>query len=220
MILSHRIIIESPIAKDRLAKALNYWNQPQLINKIKVIENPIEWSESEAKKENRILCVGRWDDKQKNAKGLIKIMNQLSTNWKVSIIGTDAKKIHSKIKSPNLNLTSTEQLPHSELIKAMSSSKIIFVPSLWESFCLVAAEGLCQGCSIAAGPMAPLIHLASKNSGSIAKNFSATALSETLLTEISKWENNHYDQTIIASEWRAILDPKIIGEKISDLLLN
>ncbi|NCB20877.1 MAG: glycosyltransferase [Clostridia bacterium] len=216
--LSHKLIIESPIAKDNLSITLNYWNQSHLIPKITVIENPIEWIKQESSKDNKILCIGRWNDKRKNAKALISVMNSLSTDWEVLIIGTAAKKVHSRIKNPNLSLNSIESLPHFELAKLMNSSKIIFVPSICESFCLVAAEGLCQGCSVVGSPIPSLIHLSSKNSGSIAKDFRPSSFLEALLIEISKWKDNYYNEKKITSEWRAVLDPKIIVKKISSLI--
>lgn len=216
--LSEAILIESPQAKEILAQSLLYWKRKDLIEKIKVIEPPLKWIDANSNKENTILCIGRWSAKQKNTKVLIEILNKLDTDWQIKIIGESATKVHSKINNTKLSITSINKLAHSEILKLYPSVKIIFVPSVWETFCLVAAEGLVAGCSVVAGPIAPLMHLTSKNSGIIAQDFSADLLLKALQEDINRWENNYYQPEKIANDWRAVLSPEVIAKKIINLM--
>lgn len=216
--LSEAVFIESPQAKEILSQSLLYWNRKDLIEKIKVIEPPVKWDLEKLGKRNEILCIGRWESKQKNTKALIEVLNNLNTNWKIKIIGNEAEKVRSKIRNKTISITSINKLTHDELLKLFPSSKIIFVPSVWETFCLVAAEGLVAGCSVVAGPIAPLIYLTSKNSGTISKDFSSTSLLKALQEDINRWENKYYDYEKIANDWRAVLNSEVIAKKISHLM--
>jgi hypothetical protein len=216
--LSEAILIESPQAKEILAQSLLYWKRKDLIEKIKVIEPPLKWIDANSNKENTILCIGRWDYKQKNTKKLITVMNKLTTNWHVKIIGTEANKVVSKIKNPNLKISFINNIEHTDLLKIISTVKIIFMPSIWEGFPLAACEGVTAGCSIVGGPLPGLIYLTSKNNGIITNNLQTTSLCNALQEDINRWENNYYQPEKIANDWRAVLSPEVIAKKIINLM--
>ena len=216
--LSQAILIESPLAKNNLAKSLSYWHKDDLIKKIYVVENPIRWQEEIPDKQNIILCIGRWDYKQKNTKKLITVMNKLTTNWHVKIIGTEANKVVSKIKNPNLKISFINNIEHTDLLKIISTVKIIFMPSIWEGFPLAACEGVTAGCSIVGGPLPGLIYLTSKNNGIITNNLQTTSLCNALQEDINRWENNYYQPEKIANDWRAVLSPEVKAKKIINLM--
>lgn len=216
--LSDGIFIESPLAKKILSKSLKHWSKENLIKKITIIENPIEWEAQMHYKENVVLCIGRWDYKQKNAKTLIAVLNQLKTTWSVKIIGAYAQKVASQIKNINLEVSAENDVKHSEILKIIANSKIIFMPSLWEGFPLSACEGVTAGCSIVGGPLPSLVHLTSKNNGTIANDFKTNSLLHALERDIERWENGYYDAEKIATEWRAILNPEVVVNKMLNVM--
>ena len=231
LLLCDGAIIESPLALNRLNKSLKHWNKNQLIKKIHFIPNPINDDITKQiitqKKENTIISIGRWNDKQKNKKGLLKVIAQYKTlDWKIILIGqgSDAIKnkiIESKKTSSNINIESFEKIEHKEIFKYLISSKIIFAPSNYESFNLAVAEALCCGCSLAGTPIESFYYFSqNKKFGSISKNFNSLEIKKTIEIEIDKWNKKEYSENYISEYWKKELNAKKVCQDIDKLLKN
>lgn len=216
------VIIETPVAKINLGESLSYWQQETLISKVVFIPNPIESLPNiPGPKENIITCIGRWDDKRKNATGLRRVFSTLKTDWQINLIGHGSNELMHKIKKDNskLKLSADEQLPHHDIFKRLASSKIFFAPSVAESFNLAAAEALCCGCSFVGGPLPSFIYFANEGqSGSLAADFHSHALRLALENDINKWKQAEYQTEAIKTYWQQELSQVKISEQIINLI--
>jgi len=225
--LSDAAIIESPLALINLKKSLEKWQREDLANKLFVIPDPVSLDLADGKneidkKENIIICNGRWDDKQKNKSGLIKVLRQINlSGWKLVIIGNGSSKIKSLLEKnkSNLNIEAIEKIEHQLIEEYLRKSKIFFAPSNHESFNLAVAESLCFGCSLAGTPLESFFYFSNQGKfGTIAKNFKVIEIKNALEDEILRWNNSQYNPNDISKYWRERLAPKIVGESIELLL--
>lgn len=222
--LCNAAIIESPKALANLEKSLNFQKHEKLISKINFIADPVNDSiinsiGTNFPKENIIICIGRWDDKQKNKSGLIKVFEKIDlNNWKLIIIGRGAVNIKNKL-GKKITINAFESLPHDLVGNFLNKSKIFFAPSNYESFNLAAAESLCQGCSLAGTPLESFYYFIDNGCfGTLANNFTTPEIISALDNEIKKWNNNEYDPKEISTYWRNQLSPQKIGNEINLLI--
>ena len=225
--ISNASIIESPAALDNLRLSLKYWKQEKLNDKLFSVPDPvsqdiIDDSHELAKKENIIFCNGRWNDKQKNTSGLIKVLTRCNLgNWKIVIIGKNSSIIKEKLKTKNknINIEAFENVEHKLIGEYLRKSKIIFAPSNHESFNLAVAESLCYGCSLAGTPLESFLYFSQNGKyGTISKNFKILEITKALINEIRKWDNNFYNPEEVSKYWRSQLSPEHIGRSIDTLL--
>lgn len=218
-------IIESPKALANLEESLRYQKREELISKINFVADPINNTiinntNNDFNKENIIICIGRWDDKQKNKNGLIKTLKKADlNNWKLIIVGCGAKNIENKLQKKINNIQSFESLPHDSIGSYLNKSKIFFAPSNYESFNLAAAESLCQGCSLAGTPLESFYYFINNGRfGTLANNFTTSEITRALNHEIKKWNNNEHNPKEISKYWSSQLSPENIGKQINDLI--
>lgn len=215
--LADTTIIESPLAKENLTKILSYWNMPGLSEKIRVIPNPVSQDIIDAPlpthKEQRIISIGRWNDRSKNREVLKKILTtipRLFPQYSFSVIGS-----HSSYFSQLKNVAIFKPLSHALLVqKHLLNSQILFIPSRWEGFNLSASEAVCCGMTLVASPLEYAHFLTHNNSGTVAKKNTYSDQKEALLYEISAWEENKRDPHAIATYWRSVLNRKAIAASI------
>lgn len=210
-------IIESPLALENLKKSLDYGHRDKLIEKLIFIPNPIipeiTHIKSIVPKENIIISVGRFDDKQKNSKGLIKVLKNIDLkDWQVIIIGRDAEKIKHQLPM----IQAIEQINHQEISQYLLRSKIFFAPSNHESFNIAAAEALCCDCSLAGTPLESFHYfIAQGKYGTIAKDFTVPKIQLALQTEMKKWETKQYQPD---NFWQQELNAINIARQIENIL--
>lgn len=225
--LSDAAIIESPLALANMENSLKKWQQEDLINKLFFIPDPVSFdianNKDEAdKKENIIICNGRWDDKQKNKSGLIKVISQTNlSGWKLVIIGNGSSRIKALLEKRklNLNIEAIEKIEHQLIGGYLKKAKIIFAPSNHESFNLAVAEALCYGCSLAGTPLESFFYFSNQGKfGTIAKNFEIIEIKKALEEEIKKWNSNKYNPGEMSLHWKNELAPTTVGKSIESLL--
>ena len=214
-------IIETPLAYENLVTSLRAWRRDDLIKKIIVIPNPVlEHSNLTFTKNNLITAIGRWDDRRKNASSLIAVLSQIRTDWEVKIIGQDGRALAQQIKknNPTLKITGQEQIPHAQLLNILAPTKILFAPSLTESFNLAAAEALTRGATLCGGPLESFKYFARDNfSGCLATDFSSPALTQALEQSLKNWSNNQYSAEAIAQYWKSELGLSKICQQILNI---
>jgi glycosyltransferase involved in cell wall biosynthesis len=230
--LSDGVIIESPDALSNLNFFLTAWGRRDLIKKAYFVPNPVspEFVEGDiGKKENLAVSFGRWGDfRQKNTQVMVETAVELLTerlDYKFLIFGKgieEVKKIVSEVPENAKDRIEILGFVEREKIKnLLTSAKIYFVPSRWESFSIAAAEALCLGCSIVGTPVEPLRYLSMEGfSGSVAATFDKEAISSALMQDVIKWDNEEYNSQKISAYWRAKLDRKTVAKKISKLVQN
>lgn len=224
--LSDAAILESPMALDNLKKSLEICQRKDLTNKLVFIPDPVNFdiinNEDLSKKKNIIICSGRWNDKQKNKTGLIKVLSKKDlSNWELVLIGNKSNEIKTNLKkkTPNLVINAIENIDHSLIGGVLKNCKIFFAPSNHESFNLAAAESLCFGCSLAGTPIESFFYFSNKGEfGTVSKSFKIKDIRLALEREIEKWNNNEYNPEKTARYWKEQLSPFNIGLSIEKLI--
>jgi len=224
--LADAVIIESPEALSNVAFILYYWQYQNLIEKLCFVPNPVNDRmiySSINKKENIIICVGRYDQKDiKNTDVMVDSLIEflkIKKEFRAIIIGTGERDIKLRLSHCSPEVRSKIEVmnykPHEELHKFLSSSKIFFHPSRLESFGIAAAEAVCMGNSIVGGPLEPLRYLSSNGfSGTIASDFKTKHMVSALLEESLKWDRDVSKDEKISKFWRKRLEKKKIAEEI------
>ena len=220
-------IIESPVALDKLEYSLNFQNHRELTSKIVFIPDPVNPSllkqaNGNHPKENIIICIGRWNDQQKNRNGLISALEKIDLkDWKLIIIGQESLEIKKQLlKSKSaLDIETFDNMSHDLVGAYLCRSKIFFAPSNFESFNLAAAEALCYGCSLAGTPLESFYYFTNNNQfGTLAKDFEVTEIAKALISEMAKWNNKRYNPLEISDYWCQELSPDNIGKQINSLI--
>lgn len=220
---ANAVIIESPQALYNLQKSLSFLKHDELINKIHFVPDPINSKTADGKnlsliKENAIICLGRWNDKQKNKSILIKTLKAFKNpGWKIIIIGTGAT--HIKKNGFQIDVETIEQVKHHLIFEYFKKSKIFFAPSKFESFNLAAAEALTCGCSLCGTPLESFRYFTDNGRfGSLASDFTLASIKSALKTDVEKWEQNLYNQDYTASYWQQELAPEKIAKQIENII--
>lgn len=226
-----RVAIESPDALQNLCSFLVRNGRNDLVEKICFIPNPVtnEFLTMETpEKQNIIISVGRWEDEiQKNSRALIRSIVkflELKPQWRVFFIGTGEEILRKYLINiqPEIfaRITITGPVEHSEIKKYTAVSKMLFMPSRYESFGIAAAEAVCVGCSLVGSPIESLKYLAMQGfSGTTASTFADYSFLACLLHEAGKWERKEYSPEIIGNFWKSRLSPTFIASeyiRISD----
>ncbi|MDP3836954.1 MAG: glycosyltransferase [bacterium] len=221
---SDAVIIETPVAADNLKKSLLFWKREDLIDKIKIIPNPVSnWPKDITTKQNIITAIGRWDDTRKNATALVRTLSGLKCDWQIHLIGNGSEKLAAQIleKNPRTNIRSSEKKPHTEVFQDLAETKILFAPSVAESYNLAVAESLCCGCSFVGGPLTSFQYFSNNGfSGRLTSDLKTESFIEALYDEINKWNSEDYDPAIIASYWQKELSPSRISRIIIDIMAS
>lgn len=226
------VIIESPDALANLNYYLTAWARPDLIKKTYFVPDPVAPDFVDAKigkKENIVVSYGRWQAfQQKNTAGMAETLTrflEVKHDYKSFIFG-GGKDIIDKL-TQNLPQDIAERLAflgyveRSRINQILSSAKIFFMPSRWESFGIAAAESLCMGCSVTVTPVESLRYLAMQGfSGTVSSDFSKNALLAAMIEDATKWERGYYESEKIAEFWRAVLDRKSVAKKIMNIAQN
>ena len=141
------------------------WIRPKNKNKFSTIENGIDvgkfqlaepLDKKELYPEYRegnilLLTVGRFE-KQKNHEGLIKAFAKLPTNYVLLLCGEGSLEHRIKMLVNELNVRERVVFLgfRSDVARIMHTADIMVIPSIWEGFGLIAAEGMAAGIPIAA----------------------------------------------------------------------
>lgn len=190
---------------------------PQVAAKVITVPHPVsrEMTYRGEPKQNRVICVGRWqpeDHHQKDPKTLIQVLTRFlqdRPDWSAEIIGRGAPRLSELLEQSSRattlqRLTFTEHLDRSSLRDHYASSRILLCPSRFESFHISSAEALCCGCSVVVANhplLASTAWFTTRNSGTLAKSRNPSDLLEGLIAESFLWESHQRTADEISSSW-------------------
>jgi glycosyltransferase involved in cell wall biosynthesis len=225
--LCDAVIIESPDALSNLNYFLSFWGRDDLIKKTFFVPDTVSSIFTNAEinaKENIVVSFGRLDDfKQKNTLAMINaIVRFLEERPKfISIIfGNGKELINDLTKNVSCDVAGRLQalgfVERDRIKQILSTAKMIFIPSRWESFGIAAAESLCMGCSVVATPIESFRYLTLQGfSGSLSVNCHKESLLAALIQDETKWERGYYEPQKIADFWRNRLETKSVAQNIA-----
>ena len=110
---------------------------------------------------------------------------------------------------------------HSEMTRLLGESRILFIPSRWEGFPIVAAEAVCMGCTIVGTPLESLLYLVADGfSGTLGQSSKFKHQMRALEFDISKHEQGDYAPGEIAGYWRPKLSVQTVASRIYELVFD
>jgi glycosyltransferase involved in cell wall biosynthesis len=228
--VSDGVVIESPDALSNLNYFLTAWGRADLIKKTHFIPNPVRplFLESTiGRKESVAVSFGRWDDfRQKNTQVMaecVVMFLEKRPDFRFIIFGRGIDTVKQLLESApeevRARIDFRSFVEDSELPNILSTAKMIFVPSRWESFNISSAESLCMGCSTVGTPLESLRYLSMQGfSGTTAATFDKEAILAALLLDAKKWDNGDYEPQKIAAFWRPNLDRRTVAKEIESLV--
>lgn len=168
------------------------------------------------KKPERIVAVGRWGSFQKN----------FPLTWQVASRFVSEQKdyeFHFVGELPRHTSKANGIVLHGKKSRGetghlLSTARILFAASRYESFHLAAAEALCCGCSVVLPRDIPTAQwFASHQSGISVPAPNAQTLTNALIAEAGEWKAGHRAPEAISAHWRQILHPRTQAAAILDL---
>ncbi len=227
--LCDAVIIESPDALSNLNYFLSFWGREDLIKKTFFVPDPVSSTFTEAEvgaKQDIIVSFGRLDDfKQKNTFAMVNATVEfLEKKPKfVSLFFGNGKELINELTQYIPSVVADRMhvlgfIDRDRISQILSTAKIIFIPSRWESFGIAAAESLCMGCSVVATPIESFRYLTMQGfSGSLSANRRKESFLAALIQDEAKWEKGYYNPKKISEFWRNRLDRKNVAQSIADI---
>ena len=173
-------------------------------------------------KANRVIAVGRWDSYQKNAPLLAATLERLTRygcNTEFLIVGNGAEAAFSSVAKLNPNIHLLGIQPKEQIVKLMSDSRFVIIPSRWESGPIVANEMLALGGSIVGTPIPTLIGLVEESRfGRVSIKHIADSLANAVVAELEAWDQGRRNPLAIAEKWRQKVSPNSVAKRIIELL--
>jgi glycosyltransferase involved in cell wall biosynthesis len=170
-------------------------------------------------RQNHIICVGRWETKQKDLPLVLKALEDflaLQPDWSATLIGTEPRDLDQRLKRIRPEVRNrvrfAGKLPHRDLARFYQSAKIYFLASRHEGFCIAAAEALCCGCAVV-GPVdtAGMQFVAGYASGTVSCRRSRHHLVDALCAEAAAWEAGWRDPRQIAGTWTQRVSARVVA---------
>lgn len=225
--ISDATIVESPGAAANLSYFLYFWGCHKYVQKINAIPNPVAPDVAllvpPENKEKLIVSIGRWDDPVKGptllSETIARTLN-VRQDYRFVVIGPESDAVWKKLEPRHREqVQSTGTLDFLSAHQHVRAASIMLTTSLIESFSFATAEALCTGCSVVVPPIESLIFLAGGGSyGTISSNFSAKAMTSSLLFEIEQDISGRRNCKEIACHWRSKLSPDIVGRIWDELI--
>ena len=177
-------------------------------------------------KEPVVLSVGRWnDEEQKRGSLLLRTMEEVWARRPVSfhVFGTTPPSFGEWFEAlpPDraTRVTFHGRVPNAELVNWYRRAQVSLCTSFHEGTHVSSAEAVCCGCGIVSSPLSTVAcchWYASEHSGTIAANDTAESIADAILAELSAWESNHRDPTLISAKWTTRLHAVESARRILD----
>jgi len=223
------ILLETPegvrLTKERLCR----FGRADIAARIQYVPHPVSGSmeyNTSIQKEKRIIAVGRWEDYSKNAPLLIKslaIILDRYPDYEAHVFGSGDDRLHqlkNGIFKTNVKnrIFVHGKIPNAQLGKEYLRSRIFFAPSRSESFNIAGAEALSGGCSfVGSGHIFSFRNFVSKNSGMLARTYTAKRMAEALSIEIIAWGEGLRNPERSSFLWRQEVAASTIAKQIASV---
>jgi glycosyltransferase involved in cell wall biosynthesis len=223
------VLVETPKAYQNIERFLECWGRPDLLSKFHVVPNPVtdDITMAElAEKQNVLISVARWNDPAKNTSMMLRCSKKFledNPDWTLRLVGPAEHVVKQGVSEWKGGLRDRVEItgfvPHERMARLLDESRVLFVPSNWESFCIAAAEAVCMGCTVVGTPLEPLDFLVAGGfSGTLAEDFAFEHLMQALASDASKHKQGNYNPIEIADYWRPRLSIREVVSQIHKLL--
>ena len=206
------VIIESAMALQHMSRLLMALGRPELAGKFRVLPHfaNVERGYSETTpKKPVILAVGRWNACQKDGGKLIRVLGDVlsrRTDYSAVVIGGGRESLKSEYdrlpERVRQRIELTGFLPHQEVQRHCSDSRVILFSSRFEGFPFAASEALCLGCTVVGAASLPsMSQIATCGGGTVATSRSDRDLADALAVELMAWDSGWRDPVHVSKWW-------------------
>lgn len=222
---SDAVAIESASARQNMLKFLKYYGRTYPSDRIGLIPHPV----SDAFLRSPVvenpppiaLCLGRWDDDQKDARLLRATIPRVlrdQPELRIRIAGSGSETEFADLARVHHQVELLGKVPLDRIPKLMDECRFLISSSRWEGQPISGLEALCRGRSVVATPLPGFIDMAvDGSSGTIATSHTPAALAHAALIENSLWEAMNRKPAVIAAAWRSLVSHERVAVDILKL---
>ncbi|MBM3829534.1 MAG: glycosyltransferase [Verrucomicrobia bacterium] len=222
------ITIESPGAREVLCQLLRFLDRLDLADRVRFVPHPVpdyfRYDSARARRK-QLLAAGRWDSYFKDTPKLARVLGEvLSRDPECSAVVAGSRDDLMRAELARLPQEVTRRVQvlgyvrHGELLTLLQESQAVLCTSRSESFHLVAAQGLCCGCSVVGPAELPsFVYFASQDSGTVAPDRSDSAMVTAAQAELSAWAAGRRSPASISAIWRAQLTARAMAGELMRL---
>ena len=219
-----RVGFESTVAIEKCGRFLARLHRSDLTTKLfvlpHVVTDDITSMSINRIRNTSIICIGRWDDPQKDADLLCRVLCiclRRMPSLKVTLIGRHGEAMFGSIRRRWPSLEIKGRIPHDEVKTHLSKAKIFLSTSRWEGAPVSANEALCLGCTVIGPPIPAFISIAEEGRFGIAtRTRTAEDLAEAVGRELENWNTGQRNSETIAAFWRSRLSADACFKQIYD----
>jgi glycosyltransferase involved in cell wall biosynthesis len=224
------ITVVSPPAMQSIVQYAIALGFPQITEKLAVAPHPVPnmMTCGGGSKQNKVLCVGRWEAADAAQKDPVKLLSVLkpflsaNPSWSAEIVGRGGEELRGSCLGwkPGIldRMVFTAAVSREELLEKYRASKIHLCPSRFESFHIASAEAVCCGASVVVGNhplLASTSWFTTRESGTLAADLGVPALTAALTDEAAAWEKGKRDPAIISTTWQTALHAHHVASNIT-----
>jgi glycosyltransferase involved in cell wall biosynthesis len=219
-------VVETEAAKDNLIRFLDHYGVGHLHTKLCVIPNPVSedilTTDIPAHKINQIVCIGRWDDPQKDAPLLARVLERYAKrrpNAEITIIGDGGEGWFEPLTRRYPGIRCLGAVQHEQIRDHLVRAQVCLFTSRWESFHISGHEALAMGCSLV-GPNLPFLRsiCTAGRFGSMATGRRPGQIAAALEREMEAWEQGERSAEEISKFWRPLLSSRQIAKQYVALM--
>ena len=223
------LLVESPVAASRLRRLMSGQGRSDIAEKIFHVPIPVPQlprDQIPPAREKIILSVGRWDDAQKDAPKLIRVMGNVLArhpDYRAVIIGDGDDFVRSLVKKYAPTFDDRIQVigrsTPEEIAAQERKARIFLCTSRGESMHIASAEAVCRGCSAVGPAQIPAMQeYAGFQSGTLSWTRRTNDLADAVSAEIAAWEAGRRDPEAIGSHFAFQFSPETIARQIVNIV--
>jgi glycosyltransferase involved in cell wall biosynthesis len=218
-----RIAVCSSAAAAHLRRFFDSYRRPDLAGKVMAAPYPIDecyrTPEVPVRRGNQVVAIGRWDDPQKDAGLLCRAADRfLSTGGRAEflLVGPNGGRAFEALTRRWSQVRYLGPCPPDVVAEHLRNSRVLLLPSRWESGPIVLNEALASGCTVVGTDAIPSVVSACVEGGfgAASRGRSAAGLAQALRSEMSAWERGERNPVAIAAYWRPRFDPVTVCREL------
>lgn len=191
------VVLHSPGAVANLRRFSERYGGHELRSSPRVVPYPIDElfcdpDPAVASRANRVVAVSRWDDPQKDARLMVRILEAYYTGGgtaEVVLVGRNGKPWFGSLprRFPLVRYVGVQS--REALRELFLTSRVILFSSRWETGPIAAGEALASGCTLVGPPLLNFVtyHLAGPF-GEASRTRSPMELAAVLAREMGRWD--------------------------------
>jgi len=227
----HYFTAATPAAKKRFERLANHYVKGLNKDHFQCVAFPISLHGicvRQSDKVDKVVAVGRWDDKQKRQQLLMTTVQmtmkiRLGTVFEIyGFITQELKEWHKQLQRGDMErVRLIGVVPHEVVMNGLKTARTLLCPSAYEGCCNASAEALTVGCSVVAvdsPAMSALKWHASLRSGTLSRTSSGQDMADALCEELVLWDAGKRSACDIAKTWQPMFNSEKIAEAYVSLI--